>query len=281
MTVRVALRAVSLESRRGGEMARLLARHGLVPIEAPSLREVPLADQAEALQFGEALMRGECDLLVLLTGVGTRALVAALATRWSHEDVVRALGATRIACRGPKPVAVLKELGLKPAVLAPEPNTWRELLGALAPLELAGQRVWIQEYGRPNAELEAALRARGADLHSAAVYAWQLPEDLAPLRAAIDALCDRAAEIVLFTSARQIDHVMEVARQMGREAQLRSALTSDVLVASIGPVTTEALAAHGVTADLEPAHPKMGHLVKALVEDAVRLLDRKRGASGA
>jgi uroporphyrinogen-III synthase len=281
MTVQIALRTVSLESRRGGDMARLLGRHGMVAIEAPSLREVPLEDQSEALAFGEALMRGECDLLVLLTGVGTRALCAAMRTRWPDAQIVEALARTRIACRGPKPVAALKELGLKPALTAPEPNTWRELLAALEAIELRDQRVWMQEYGKPNTELEAALRARGAELRSAAVYAWQLPEDLAPLRQAIERLCDREADAILFTAARQVDHLFEVAQQMGREPALRSALQRDVLVASIGPVTNEALTAQGIAVDLTPEHPKMGHLVKALVEDGVRLLEQKRAVGTA
>ena len=37
-----------------------------------------------------------------------------------------------------------------------------------------------------------------------------------------------------------------------------------VLVAAIGPVAAEAIAALGVQVDLVPAHPKLGHLVAAL-----------------
>jgi uroporphyrinogen-III synthase len=280
VTVQLALRTVSLESRRAEEMARLLARHGLVPIEAPSLREVALSDQREALAFGAALMAGECDWVVLLTGVGTRALIETLATRWPKDAVVRALGRASIACRGPKPVAALKEIGLKPAVTAPEPNTWRDLVAALAPVELGGKRIWVQEYGRPNEALVEALGARGADVHSAAVYAWQLPEDVGPLRRAVDALCDGAADAILFTSARQLDHLLEVAAQIGREPALRSALAQRVLVVSIGPVTSEALAEQGLRADLEPPHPKMGHMVKALAERGLERLEHKRGTHG-
>jgi uroporphyrinogen-III synthase len=278
MTVHIALRTVSLESRRSDEMARMLTRHGLVPIEAPSLREVPLEDQSEVLALGEALLRGECDLLVLLTGAGTRAMVQSLSTRWPQQAIVSALGRIALACRGPKPVAVLKELGLKPSITAPEPNTWQELVHALGKLELAGQRVWVQEYGRPNPALMAALRERGATVQSAAVYAWQLPLDLAPLRCAVDALCDGRADAILITSARQIEHLLEVASQMGRRDGLVHALQHSVLIGSIGPVTSEGLGEHGLLADLVPEHPKMGHLVKALAADGLRLLERKRSA---
>lgn len=278
MTVQLALRTVSLESRRSEEMARLLGRHGLIPIEAPSMREVPLVDQAEALAFGAALMQGQCDWLVLLTGVGTRTLVATLSTRWPQPEIVAALSRTQLACRGPKPVAALKELGLKPAVLAPEPNTWRDLLAALEPIALTGKRVWVQEYGRANDALLQELRARGADVHSAAVYAWQLPEDVAPLRRAVQALCDAQAEAILFTSAQQLEHLLTVADETGSRASLLRALREQVLIASIGPLTTEALVEQGLWADIEPEHPKMGHLVKALAADGLEKLELKRAA---
>jgi uroporphyrinogen-III synthase len=278
MTVQLALRTISLESRRSDEMARLLARHGLIPIEAPSMREVPLADQAEAFAFGEALMQGQCDWLVLLTGVGTRTLVATLSTRWPEPEVVAALGRTQLACRGPKPVAALKEFGLKPAVLAPEPNTWRELLAALEPIGLTGKRVWVQEYGRPNDTLLGALRARGAEVRSAAVYAWQLPEDLAPLRRAVQALRRAEVEAILFTSAQQLDHLLRIADETDERAALLQALREQVLIASIGPLTTEALVEQGLAADIEPEHPKMGHLVKALAHDGLEKLELKRAA---
>ena len=56
------------------------------------MREVPLTDQGEAVTFGETLLAGDCDVLILLTGVGTRMLIATLSTRWPTKEVVAALG---------------------------------------------------------------------------------------------------------------------------------------------------------------------------------------------
>jgi hypothetical protein len=72
------LRVVSLESRRSDEMVRMLERYGFAPIAAPSMREVPLDDQVEALAFGDVLLAGQCDVLVLLTGVGFRSMLDVL-----------------------------------------------------------------------------------------------------------------------------------------------------------------------------------------------------------
>jgi uroporphyrinogen-III synthase len=271
------MRIVSLESRRGGELAGLIRRHGGEPIEAPSMAERPLSDQGEALALGERLMAGQCDVLILLTGVGLDALIDALATRWPRADVIATLGRTPLLCRGPKPVAVLKREGLAATVVAPEPNTWRELLGAIDVWgAIAGRRVFVQEYGERNEALLQALRERGANVQAVPIYAWGLPDDLSPLEAAIRELCGASTDAVLFTSGQQARNLFEVATRLGLAADLSRALATRVLVASIGPVTSEALQGVGVAVDLAPEHPKMGPLVLAVLRGGPALLASKR-----
>ena len=48
------------------------------------------------------------------------------------------------------------------------------------------RHIAIQEYGRSNEELIAALRAKGAEVTRVPVYAYELPEDLGPLREAVN-----------------------------------------------------------------------------------------------
>jgi len=272
------LRVVSFESRRSIEMAALIRSYGGEAIQAPSMREVPLADQHEALAFGASLLAGHHDIMILLTGVGTRMLIAALATRWPREDVIAALGRLTLVCRGPKPVAALREVGLVPSLTVPEPNTWRDLLSELdGKLSIGAQRVAVQEYGTRNAELLAGLRQRGAQVTTVPVYAWALPEDTAPLCAAIERILSGEVEVALFTSATQVDHVFQVAADMGRADELRESFRWRTIVASIGPITTAALLEHAVEADLHPEHAKMGHLVAEIAGHAAPLLARKRG----
>lgn len=263
------LRVVSFESRRATEMAALIQNQGGEPIRAPAMREVPLAEQREALALGEALLAGRWDMVILLTGVGARMLIAALATRWPRDEVVAALGRVPLVCRGPKPVAALREVGLAPALAVPEPNTWRDLLAALDDrLPVAGKQVAVQEYGARNEDLLAGLRQRGASVTPIPLYGWALPEDTEPLRAAIQRLVAGEAEVALFTSAQQVANLFRVADQMGRGDGLREALHRRVIVASIGPICTEALRAHGVEPAVQPDHPRMGHLVAAVARHA-------------
>jgi uroporphyrinogen-III synthase len=197
-----------------------------------------------------------------------------------REEVLALLARRTLVCRGPKPVAVLKSLNLRPSLVAPEPNTWNDQLSLLdAELPVAGRALAVQAYGRVNEPLLEGLRARGARVRSVTIYGWALPLDLAPLQAAIASIIERRADVVLFTSAQQVEHLFAVADQAGRAAELAEALRSQVLCASIGPVTSEALVARGLTADLAPEHPKMGHLVQAVARDARSALEHKRAAA--
>ena len=155
-----ALRACSvltLESRRAVEMAKLISNYDGEPVVAPSMREVPLESNKEALAFAGSLFGGGFDLVVFLTGVGARALTRVVETAYSREQFEEALKKVQVIARGPKPVAALKELGVTATVTVPEPNTWRDLLRTLdeasSSIPLAGKRVAVQEYGVSNAEL--------------------------------------------------------------------------------------------------------------------------------
>src|SRR5207249_3681165 len=133
------------------------------------------------------LAAGDVHTVILLTGVGTRALAAAVAD--SCPDFPRVLERSTIIARGPKPLAALRELGVGGAHPVPAPHTWREVLGVVDALgAAAGRDVAVQEYGVPNRALLEALGARGARVLAVPVYRWALPEDTTPLRAGAAAL---------------------------------------------------------------------------------------------
>ena len=256
------LRVGAFESRLAVEMSRLIESHGGRPLVAPSMREIPLEENREALAFGEGLLAGRFDLLIFLTGVGLRTLVEALETRYPRERVLESLAKTPRVCRGPKPVAALRAMGLDPGITVPEPNTWHELLKTLdGQAPVAGRRVAVQEYGISNLELLQGLKERGAEVTRVPVYRWGLPLDVAPLKAALAAIAGGRVPVVLFTNANQVENVMRVARDGGLDERVRAALARGV-VASVGPIASESLRNHGIQVDLEPTHPKMGPLVR-------------------
>ena len=222
------LRVLALESRRATEIGTLITTFGGEPRVAPSLREVPLDTNTEALEFAAALMRDEFDIVVFLTGVGARALTTVVEAAYPRDAFVAALARTKVAARGPKPVAVLRELQVPVWVTAPEPNTWRELVAAIdaraGERPLAGARVAVQEYGVSNLELLDALRARGARVTPVPVYQWTLPEDLQPLHDAVTAVTRGEVDVLILTSGVQLAHLFQIADGMGLEQDLLQGL---------------------------------------------------------
>lgn len=272
------LRVLALESRRATEIARLIRSHGGEPTVAPAMREVPLESNAEALEFVGHLIGGEYDLVIFLTGVGVRRLTEIAESRYDRAAYLDALRRVKVVSRGPKVSAALRELAVPIAVSAPEPCTWREVIGSLEGAfgsSLKGMRAAVQEYGTPNPELLDALTDRQVQWTRVPVYHWELPEDLEPLRNAVRAIAERQVDVIVFLTAIQVAHLFQIASDMGKEDALREGMRGAALI-SIGPSTTEELERHGMKPDFEPSHPKMGILVSEAAARAGELLAEKR-----
>lgn len=273
------LRVLCLESRRGPEMAKLISNYGGEAVVAPSMQEVTLKDNPEALTFARKLAEGGFDMVIFLTGVGTRALTRLVEAHDGRQQFVDGLRRVKIVARGPKPMAALAELGVPVSVAVPEPNTWRELLSVLDAradsIPLKGSRVAVQEYGATNQELLDGLKERGASVTRVPVYEWALPADTSPLREGVQAIVDGRIDIVFFTTSVQVRHLLRIAVEMQLDEPLRRAFRR-IAVGSIGPMTSDALRQSGLPVDFEPEHPKMGFLVSEAAQRGRDVLAQKR-----
>ena len=247
-------------------MRSLIERFGGLPVVAPSMQEVPLEQNSDALAAVRKIVKGEAEYMILLTGVGTDAMLNTAATKQLEDPLLHAMKQIPLLIRGPKPAVVLKRLGLKYAVKAPEPNTWRELLVAIddAGFDLKGQTVAVQEYGVANPELYDGLQQRGATVLPVPVYRWALPNDVEPLKDAVEKTVAGEVDVLLFTSAQQVRHVLQVAEQPGCQNEWLDAANA-AFVASIGPTCTETLKEGGLNVGYEANPPKMGPLVRGSI----------------
>jgi uroporphyrinogen-III synthase len=267
------LRVLSLESRRCAEIEKLIRARGGDAFVAPSMREIPLRDNPQAFQFLEDLRRGNFDMVVFLTGVGARLLNQVLETKYPPGTLVEALRKLAVVVRGSKPAAVMREWNVPVAVTVPEPNTWREILASTE--GRPEKRVAVQEFGRVSLELLDGLRARGAEVTTVPVYQWELPEDTGPLREASRRLAAGEFDVLMFTTSVQVSHLLRIAAEEGVEQAARGAL-GRMVVASVGPSTSETLREYGIVPDLEPSHPKMGFLVSETAARAHEILQSKQ-----
>ena len=256
-----------VEARMLSEMGALIERNGGIPYPAPVLQEVHLGDTPEVIQLVADICAGRLQVMVFQTGVGTKALFDSAASQGRESKTLEALAAMTVIARSPKPAAVLRRYKVHIDHMPPEPFTSADLLTAIEELDLRGKDVAVQAYGGPNGLLMQALEERGATAREVPLYTWGLAEDATPVLGLIDALDGGLIDALAFTSRIQVDNLLSIAAQAGREESLRKALDKGLLVlGSVGPVCTERMLEAGFRVDVEPDHPHMGNLILALAE---------------
>jgi uroporphyrinogen-III synthase len=252
-----------LEARLGRQFAELIEKNGGRALHAPALSEIPDLDPAAICRLVTELETAPPAVAIFQTGVGTRALFEALDTLGLTARMLAVLEKTIVAVRGPKPTGVLRGRGVRIELSAREPFTTVQVLDMLAGTQVAGRRVVVQRYGAANIELDQALGARGATVVEIPTYRWSLPQDTRPMVALMDALDARRVDAVVVTSASQVRNLFELAGRLNRAEALRTEMNR-TLVASIGPVSSDALRKLGVAVGVEASPPKLGPLVTAL-----------------
>jgi len=254
------------ETRELDRLAQLLEEEGARTLRCPLVAILDAPDERPGLAWLGALVAGELDDLIFLTGEGLRRLVALAERHGLRGPVVEALGRARTITRGPKPARALHELGLGPTLPAAVPTS-AGVMEALASLDLRGRRVGVQLYGEePNRPLVEFLERAGATVSVVAPYVYASASDAGRVASFIDALAAGQVDAVAFTSASQVDRLWQVAREAGAEERLAAGLAR-VRVAAIGPIVLEALAARRVRVDVMPEKSfVMRRLVNALVE---------------
>jgi uroporphyrinogen-III synthase len=257
-------RVALLESRQIDEMTAMVERLGATAIRAPAVQERPVPYAIDPLL--DRIASGRYAAVIALTGAGVNALFSSAEQRGRLEELRRAMAATTIACRGPKPQGALKRHGLSPRIVTGKPHTTQELLMALEAISLDGEQLLLLHYGELDTRFSAAVAARGATVDDVCLYEWALPDDITPLRAVVGDLLNRRVDALLVTSQVQFRFLMEIARTLDQADALVRALNEDVVVGAVGPVCASALRASGVVADVLPSAPNSASLVGALAD---------------
>ena len=263
---------VVLESRMPSQLAKLFERHGGRAISAPALREVPLSLSPEVTHVIDEVCAGEVEMVIFLTGVGAKALLNAADSQDKLAKLLRGLNETKIVCRGPKPVAVMRANSVHVDLVAPTPFTSEFMIASIRSQgwDLRGKTVALQHYGEINAYVKAELSGMGAKVLEVSLYEWALPENVAPLEGAIRAMIEGSVDAIAFTTQSQVRHLFQIADRMGLKDALKDSMREKLVVAPVGPVCVRALANEGIIPHVVPKHPKMGPLVLAIADHFAR-----------
>lgn len=249
--------------RRAEEQVTLLERRGATTVVAPTVRTLPLVEGDQLASAIDQLIAAPPDILVLLTGIGTRALVGAAEGMGRDDDLLDALSSTTVIARGPKAAGAATTVGIGVAWHATSERS-TEILERLRSDAGAGATIAVQRDGQSHAALADALAALGARTLDIPVYRWELPVDTRPALRLVESVVAREVDAVTFTSRPAVCHLVELAAAAGRASALLDALRRDVLPVCVGPVCAETAADLGIRDAVVPKRARLGAMVQAL-----------------
>lgn len=250
--------------RRGDEVTASFERRGATVLRAPVLRIIPLEQDHELVATTRALLADPPDDVVVTTAIGFRGWIEAADAAGLAPQLLDVLSRAKLWARGPKAKGAIRAAGLVETWSAVSETTV-EVVDHLVAHGVAGRRVAVQLHGITDEELMARLPAAGATVHRVPVYRWGPSPDPASVQRLIDAICVRAVDVVMFTSAPGSDEFLRAVERAGRLDDVLGALRGDVTAAAVGDVTAGPLRAVG----LDPVVPdrfRLGALIRAVGE---------------
>ncbi|MGJ4931667.1 uroporphyrinogen-III synthase [Bradyrhizobium sp. HKCCYLS2038] len=245
-------RILILETREEAQFSRLLAEQGADVLQCPMFTIQDAPDPAPVEAWIRRCIDRPFDDLVLMTGEGLRRLMTVVRRIGVEAEFIAALGKARKFTRGPKPGRALRELGLEAQVTTEKPTS-EGVAELLAKHDLKGHRLGLQLYpDKDHSALIDAIRATGADVDPVLPYAYDAKAADANILTAIDEMTAGKVDAIALTSSGQPRRLFDVAKAHGVEDQLRQGLACTP-IASVGPVVTDELAAHGLSPSITPA----------------------------
>lgn len=239
---------------QAGKLASALEVLGACVIEFPTIEIEPIA-----ARFDVGSMAG-FDWVVFTSANTVRCFAMVLESAKVPFD----LQGAKVCVVGPATQRAVEGRGVQVDLIAEE-YIAEGVLAALERTEdgLDGQRMLVPHGELARDLLPDALRARGADVAEPIVYRTVCPEVPEEEK---DALVAARPDIVTFTSASTAGHYVQILGPEGIEA------LGEVVYASIGPQTTQAAEAAGLTISIEPERHDVPGLVEAIERYEARKL---------
>lgn len=273
-------RILILETREEAQFSRLLTEQGADVVQCPMFTIHDAPDPAPIEAWIGRFIDRPFDDLVLMTGEGLRRLMKVARRIDAEPAFIAALGQARKFARGPKPGRALRELGLEPQVTTEKPTS-EGIIEMLSRVDLGGHRLGLQLYpDKDHGRLIGAITAQGAEVDPVLPYVYDAQAAESNIITAIDEMAAGRIDAIALTSSGQARRLFDVARAHQCEARLREGLERTP-IASIGPVVSDELKAHGLHAEISPPEGAyfMKPLISAMATELVRKPPRSRTAT--
>jgi len=240
---------------QASETARALAERGADPWVMPTIELRPSPDPG---RFDDALRKLRTYQLVAFTSAnGVEQTFDRLGAMGKDA---RELGGCLVAAIGSATARALRDRGIAADVVAKE-FRGEQLAAAILErmADAPSRRVLVPRAAEAREILPDMLREAGCEVDVVAAYETVAPspDQVEPLRAA---LRQGRIDAVLLTSSSTVKNLCALLGEGHVD------LLSKTVLASIGPITTETIRAHGLPADVTAEAHTIPGLVEAIVE---------------
>jgi len=250
---------VTRAPHQSAAFARLLRAQGAA-VHSVALIEIVAPDSWEPLD--QALTRLEDYQYIILTSVNA---VDAVLQRLRHlgREAVLSVDQTGSSpalvwvCVGPKTAQALQKLGRQPD-LQPQQYRAEALIELLLQRGVAGQRILYPRARLARPLIPQQLRAAGALVDDPLAYDTVAASGAGPHLSQL--IHEKQLDVVTFTSSSTVENYVAA---LGSDA---AALTRDLVVASIGPLTSDTARRMGLQVDVEAKEYTLEGLIAALVD---------------
>jgi len=234
---------------QAGQLAQRLAELGAVPIELPTIQVSAPSDWGPVDTAIDTLE--QFPWIVFTSANGVQFFSERLAERGHNPSL---LAAARLVAIGPATAAALGGLGLQADVVPARLQT-EGIVDELRQFDLHGSRVLLLRARHARELLVSELTALGARVTDVAVYETTPTGDPAEVRLL---LASGGVDAVTFTSSSTARNLVAM---LGDDANRQ---LPNVVVASIGPITSQTARELGLTVQTEANEPTVSGLVAAL-----------------
>ncbi|WP_458760190.1 uroporphyrinogen-III synthase [Afipia sp. TerB] len=246
-------RILILETREEAQFSRLLKEQGASVLQCPMFTIHDAPDPAPVEAWIRRYIERPFDDLVLMTGEGLRRLMKVARRMDVEQPLIAAIRQSRSFARGPKPGRALREIGLEAQVTTETPTS-EGMAALLSRANVKGHRVGLQLYpDKDHARLIAAIKGFDAEVDPVLPYVYDPEAADTNIVTAIDEMVAGHVDAIALTSSGQVRRLIDVAIKHGREERLRAGLERTP-IASVGPVVSDELKAHGLRTDIYPAN---------------------------
>jgi uroporphyrinogen III methyltransferase/synthase len=246
---------VTRSREQASALTERLEELGAEALEFPTIQVVEPEDWRPV---DEVVRRvGDYDWIVFTSVNG----VEAFFDRLEQVDLdARALARAQVAAIGPATAARCIDRGVRPDYVPEEYRAEGVLEGFLERGVGAGTKVLLPRALEAREVLPETLRERGATVDVVAVYRTVLGSGGGSV---LERLSEGEVDVVTFTSSSTVRNFVELAKGGGLDL---AAAMKDVLVASIGPITSDTCRELGLTVGVEADEFTIPGLVQAVLE---------------